>query len=541
MKDKINDTEKAASNVIQRNFEIAVQLVKSLPQKGSFQPSYSEAGKIYSYFKQAKFGPCTQPRPGFWDVVSRAKWDAWSALGDMSQEVAMKHYVEEIKQVYSRIKQIEEFEERQEEFADVLIPFCKAANIPLSAKLLKLSKTQETTDRAPSKNGTPMDGTPVNGTNSNGTPRNSTPGDRTPLNGVGAHLPDGMNNSTSSVHSVMMEQMNKNDVFNDDRDKQAEDELHLAVEDAQNGSGSEDDEVYCDSIDPDQVISFSSSVNGQPTNINGTPEKKSQSNLQNTSTPYAREQNPTNTEYKTSTSSESKSDFEVVTGNPNDTTDLQSIPKKDFEKRNTSTESANRKQNSSSDSCKTFNLLNELQKPCKNRKQKDVRKKTTTTENSRSDRMRQTSVRSHKRDGQPPSERTSEQKSQGGSNSVNGGNDVYQSSQHHRHSRHRHPSNSNHDDTDDDTCSTISSSSSDNVGLKIVQALERMEENLHDVLDRLDSIEGTMKTLTQPATPWWRNYVPSNTALFWAMWPVMVNLICFYFWRKKRRQRLQKC
>lgn len=133
-------------------------------------------------------------------------------------------------QVYSRIKQIEEFEERQEEFADVLIPFCKAANIPLSAKLLKLSKTQETTDRAPSKNGTPMDGTPVNGTNSNGTPRNSTPGDRTPLNGVGAHLPDGMNNSTSSVHSVMMEQMNKNDVFNDDRDKQAEDELNLTVE-----------------------------------------------------------------------------------------------------------------------------------------------------------------------------------------------------------------------------------------------------------------------------------------------------------------------
>lgn len=34
MKDKINDTEKAASSVIQRNFEIAVQLVKSLPQKG---------------------------------------------------------------------------------------------------------------------------------------------------------------------------------------------------------------------------------------------------------------------------------------------------------------------------------------------------------------------------------------------------------------------------------------------------------------------------------------------------------------------------
>ena len=39
--------------------------------------------------------------------MNRAKWDAWSGLGDMSAETAMKNYVEEILKVYARIKQLE--------------------------------------------------------------------------------------------------------------------------------------------------------------------------------------------------------------------------------------------------------------------------------------------------------------------------------------------------------------------------------------------------------------------------------------------------
>jgi acyl-CoA-binding protein len=30
--------------------------------------------KFYGYFKQAKEGECTDPKPGFWDVVKKAKW-----------------------------------------------------------------------------------------------------------------------------------------------------------------------------------------------------------------------------------------------------------------------------------------------------------------------------------------------------------------------------------------------------------------------------------------------------------------------------------
>lgn len=57
--------------------------------------------KFYSLYKQATEGKCTQPKPAFWAVVNKAKWDAWKALGNMPKEEAMRQYVEELKQVSS--------------------------------------------------------------------------------------------------------------------------------------------------------------------------------------------------------------------------------------------------------------------------------------------------------------------------------------------------------------------------------------------------------------------------------------------------------
>ena len=71
------------------------------------------------------------------------------------------------------------------------------------------------------------------------------------------------------------------------------------------------------------------------------------------------------------------------------------------------------------------------------------------------------------------------------------------------HTLTTHPHNHNHDggggsgSEGDTSLSSIVSSDSDNIGLKIVQALERMEDNLHQVLDRLDSIEKEVKTVTR--------------------------------------------
>ena len=55
--------------------------------------------KFYGYYKQATEGPCNDVKPNFWDVIRRAKWEAWHKLGDMTEEEAMTCYVDELKQV----------------------------------------------------------------------------------------------------------------------------------------------------------------------------------------------------------------------------------------------------------------------------------------------------------------------------------------------------------------------------------------------------------------------------------------------------------
>lgn len=66
---------------------------------GSYQPSKDLLLRFYAYYKQATLGRNNQPKPNFWDVVNRAKWQAWENLGDMPKEQAMQEYVNELKKV----------------------------------------------------------------------------------------------------------------------------------------------------------------------------------------------------------------------------------------------------------------------------------------------------------------------------------------------------------------------------------------------------------------------------------------------------------
>ena len=55
--------------------------------------------KIYALFKQASAGDAEGKRPGFTDMVGRAKWDAWDALKGTSKEAAMQQYVDLINEL----------------------------------------------------------------------------------------------------------------------------------------------------------------------------------------------------------------------------------------------------------------------------------------------------------------------------------------------------------------------------------------------------------------------------------------------------------
>uniref|UniRef100_A0A336LZ72 CSON008872 protein n=1 Tax=Culicoides sonorensis TaxID=179676 RepID=A0A336LZ72_CULSO len=83
----------------EERFKAAVNVIRNLPKNGSYQPSNAMMLQFYSYFKQATEGPCKQARPAFWDVVGRAKYDAWMALGNMTKEQAMQNYVDELRKI----------------------------------------------------------------------------------------------------------------------------------------------------------------------------------------------------------------------------------------------------------------------------------------------------------------------------------------------------------------------------------------------------------------------------------------------------------
>jgi acyl-CoA-binding protein len=63
---------------------------KNLPER----PDNMTLLKIYALFKQASAGDVTGERPGFTDMVGRAKYDAWDQLKGTAQEDAMQQYID---------------------------------------------------------------------------------------------------------------------------------------------------------------------------------------------------------------------------------------------------------------------------------------------------------------------------------------------------------------------------------------------------------------------------------------------------------------
>jgi acyl-CoA-binding protein len=75
---------------LKKQFEQAVADSKSLPEK----PDNMTLLKIYALYKQASTGDVDGKRPGFTDMVGRAKWDAWSLAKGKSSDEAMQEYID---------------------------------------------------------------------------------------------------------------------------------------------------------------------------------------------------------------------------------------------------------------------------------------------------------------------------------------------------------------------------------------------------------------------------------------------------------------
>ncbi|KAH8105003.1 ACBP-domain-containing protein [Phellopilus nigrolimitatus] len=85
--------------LIDAQFDRAVQIVQGLPKTGPIQTGYEEKLAMYSLYKQATVGNVKGTRPAMWDMLGRAKWDAWAKHKDLDSYEAKWFYVDELLRV----------------------------------------------------------------------------------------------------------------------------------------------------------------------------------------------------------------------------------------------------------------------------------------------------------------------------------------------------------------------------------------------------------------------------------------------------------
>ena len=75
---------------LKARFEQAAAASKALPDT----PDKMTLLKIYALYKQASTGDAEGKRPGFTDMVGRAKWDAWNQNKGKTRDSAMQDYID---------------------------------------------------------------------------------------------------------------------------------------------------------------------------------------------------------------------------------------------------------------------------------------------------------------------------------------------------------------------------------------------------------------------------------------------------------------
>ena len=75
---------------LQAQFDAAQAASKNLAER----PDNMTLLEIYALFKQSTAGDVSGERPGFTDMVARAKYDAWVGVKGLSKDQAMQRYVD---------------------------------------------------------------------------------------------------------------------------------------------------------------------------------------------------------------------------------------------------------------------------------------------------------------------------------------------------------------------------------------------------------------------------------------------------------------
>jgi acyl-CoA-binding protein len=80
---------------LQKRFEQAAKDIQSLAER----PDNDTLLRLYALFKQGSEGDVSGAKPGFFDFVGTAKYEAWAKLKGTGQDDAKKKYVDLVKKL----------------------------------------------------------------------------------------------------------------------------------------------------------------------------------------------------------------------------------------------------------------------------------------------------------------------------------------------------------------------------------------------------------------------------------------------------------
>jgi diazepam-binding inhibitor (GABA receptor modulating acyl-CoA-binding protein) len=85
----------AETKDLKTQFEAATVAAKQTKKR----PDNPTLLKLYSLYKQATDGDVKGQRPGGFDFVGGAKFDAWAKLKGMSKDDAMQNYIKQVERL----------------------------------------------------------------------------------------------------------------------------------------------------------------------------------------------------------------------------------------------------------------------------------------------------------------------------------------------------------------------------------------------------------------------------------------------------------
>jgi len=84
---------------INSRFEQASIAAKSLPER----PDNDTLLQLYALYKQGSAGDVSGAKPGFFDFVATAKYEAWKNIRGLSQDDAKNQYIDLVQKLGGKI------------------------------------------------------------------------------------------------------------------------------------------------------------------------------------------------------------------------------------------------------------------------------------------------------------------------------------------------------------------------------------------------------------------------------------------------------